>query len=269
LNTAVVDTYDHATKAGNQGDVIKHPTLVAALRGLVAEHHGVFRYADTFAGRWDSDLSWSRSWRQGIGAFANRWNGGNPDIDLWRSQWAPMSSGRYPGSTRLATELLAAHGSYEIRAFEIVQEYAADLRDHLGSNAVLTRPATARDWDVWMPDLLFIDPPGLHAENIPTYPSPSELLQTALGVKNVLIWLPMMTDLTRGDPVLPLNATTRAAWAECLKYGYQVIAARWQDGGPMSGCLLACRFESSRVSQRVGRAVHDVAQTMGRAWRIM
>jgi 23S rRNA A2030 N6-methylase RlmJ len=35
--------YDHQTKAGNEGDVVKHPALVAALNGLLAEHEGVFR----------------------------------------------------------------------------------------------------------------------------------------------------------------------------------------------------------------------------------
>lgn len=53
--------YDHQTKAGNQGDVVKHPALVAALHGLLVEHEGVFRYADSFAGRWDNALSASHA----------------------------------------------------------------------------------------------------------------------------------------------------------------------------------------------------------------
>lgn len=77
-----VRRYDHATKAGNQGDVVKHPALVATLRGLLAEQDGMFRYADTFAGRWDYDLSRSYGWRQGIGVFASSWQGSNPDVQF-------------------------------------------------------------------------------------------------------------------------------------------------------------------------------------------
>jgi hypothetical protein len=167
----------------------------------------------------------------------------------------------------LATQVLAAHGAYQIQAFEIIEDYAAGLRDHLGSKAVLTRPATARDWEIWTPDLLFIDPPGLKDEQNPAFPSASELLQTARGVKNVLIWLPMITDATSGGPVLPVNASTVTAWSECLKHGFQVLATRWDNRASLSGCLIAYRFESSSVAQRVGRAVRDVVETMAWPWR--
>ena len=118
-------------RPGNQGDVVKHPTLVAAIRGLLAEQDGTFRYADTFAGRWDYDLSKSGDWRQGIGVFAFAWSGGNPDVQLWRDQWSADPTVRYSGSTKLAKRILSNHGNHgnhEIRAFEIVEEYATGLR---------------------------------------------------------------------------------------------------------------------------------------------
>jgi hypothetical protein len=42
--------YDHHEKAGNEGDVVKHVALIAALRAVVGEAKGSeFAYADTFA----------------------------------------------------------------------------------------------------------------------------------------------------------------------------------------------------------------------------
>jgi 23S rRNA A2030 N6-methylase RlmJ len=262
------EPYDHQTKAGNNGDVVKHPALVATLNGLLAEHQGVFRYADTFAGRWENDLGKSDAWRKGIGQFAERWDGGNPDIEFWRAQWTSDPSGFYPGSTKLAKEILSQRGSCEIRAFEIEKDYAEGLRRELGNEAVFKQSASASDWERWTPDLLFIDPPGLKSEEDADSPSPESLLQSAEGANIVLMWLPMIAGTNKGCDLGSINNTVdelRAAFGE----GFQLLAVCWDNGGPMPGCFIAHRFRSSKVAQRVDNAVLDVVKTMGTPWRVV
>jgi 23S rRNA A2030 N6-methylase RlmJ len=260
--------YDHQTKAGNEGDVVKHSALVAALNGLLAAHAGVFRYADSFAGRCENDLSKTGAWRRGIGQFAPRRHGGNPDLELWRAQWTAAPSGFYPGSTKLAKKILAKRGSYEIRAFEREEAYAEGLRREHGDEAVITHSASASDWKVWTPDLLFIDPPGLKSENNPSFPTLESLLQSMKGVNNVLIWLPMITGMNKGCPIDVINNAVDSLRAT-LNEGFQVLAVCWDNSGSMPGCFIAFRFRSSKVARRVDIAVRDVVTAMGSPWRVV
>ena len=139
----------------------------------------------------------------------------------------------------MAKRILSNHGNHEIRAFEIVEEYAAGLRLGLGRAAVFTGSATTADWADWKPDLLFIDPPGLSSGENPGYPSLGSLLSSAVGVENVLMWLPMAADAGTRGPVATL--------AECARSGLQVLAVRWDNRAPFCGCLLAYRFDSAAV----------------------
>jgi len=62
--------YDHHKKAGNQGDIVKHPALVAAIAEVVDPAAGVFRYADTFAAYAWNPLIKGHEWQKGIGRVA-------------------------------------------------------------------------------------------------------------------------------------------------------------------------------------------------------
>lgn len=264
-----MDRYDHQTKAGNEGDVVKHPALTAALNGLLSEHNGLFHYADAFAGRWEYELQRNGAWTSGIGQFAACWAGGNRDVELWRRQWTAAKGLHYPGSTQLARRILSDRGNYEIRAFEIVEAYADSLRIKLGEEAVFTRSATPADWGEWRPDLLFVDPPGLRSNRKRDYPKLWSLLQLAQGIENVLMWLPMVGDRgSRGNTVSPPPSTRKIA-DECARRGFQALAVRWCDDGPMPGCLLVFRLASPKVARRVTATVADVAQTMGPDWRMV
>ena len=260
--------YDHQTRAGNEGDVVKHPALVAALNELLAEQEGVFRYADAFAGRWEHDLGKADAWRKGIEKFAARWKGGNPDIGFWREQWTADPSSPYPGSVQVAKRILAIRKSYEIRAFEIYETYAAGLRKELGKGKVVTRSATSADWAHWKPDLLFNDPPGLKSKKNPCFPTLQSLLQGAKDLPNVLMWLPMTTRGNKGDGLLPLSAATIDTWLQCGNSDFEISAVRWSDSAPLCGCLLVYRFDSPTVAHRVNAAVVEVVEAMGEYWRI-
>ena len=56
-------------------------------------------------------------------------------------------------ATLFFKRILSNHGDHEIRAFEIVENYASDLRGGLGRDAVFTHSATGADWADWKPDL--------------------------------------------------------------------------------------------------------------------
>ena len=264
-----MNAYDHQTKAGNEGDVVKHPALIAALNGLLGQHEGLFRYADAFAGRWEYALREGRVWTSGIEKFASRWAGGNPDVELWRRQWTAAEGLSYPGSTQLAQRILSGRGEYEIRAFEIVEAYADSLRQQLGDAGVFARSAFPKDWTGWRPDLLFIDPPGLRSNRKPDYPTLGSLLRLARGIENVLMWLPMAGQSDSNRSAGPPAPRTWAILDECARQGFQVLAVRWCEGGPMTGCLLAHRFDSATAVRRVTAAIENVVRTMGPDWRLV
>jgi hypothetical protein len=261
--------YDHQTKAGNEGDVVKHPALTATLNGLLAEHDGLFRYADTFAGRWEYELRKNGAWTSGIEQFAARWDRGNRDVELWRRKWTATEGLHYPGSTQLAQRILFDRENYEIRAFEIVEAYADSLRRKLNEKAVFTRSATPADWSEWRPDLLFVDPLGLRSNRKPDYPTLWSLLQLAQGIENVVMWLPMAGERGASGSAVPAEASSRRIVDVCARRGFQALAVRWCDHGSMPGCLLVFRFASPKVTRRVSATVADVARTMGPDWRMV
>jgi len=261
-------SYDHQTKAGNEGDSVKHPALVAALNGLLADHDGPFRYADTFAGRWAYELREGGAWTCGIERFTSRWAAGNPDVELWRRQWTAAEGLSYPGSAQLAQRILSGRGDYEIRAFEVVEAYAAGLRRQLGDAGVFARSAFPEDWTGWRPDLLFIDPPGLRSNRKPDYPTLGSLLRLAQGIENVLMWLPMAGQSDSNGNTGPPAPSTSTIMDACARQGFQVLAVRWCEEGPLTGCLLPHRFDSATAVRRVTEAIESVVRTMGPDWRL-
>lgn len=67
-------TYNHAKKIGNQGDLVKHVALLAALRHLLAQHPQgqPFVYADCHSGWPAYVLPAVGEWRYGIGEFFSK-----------------------------------------------------------------------------------------------------------------------------------------------------------------------------------------------------
>jgi hypothetical protein len=64
-------SYDHHKKAGNEGDICKHPALIAAVDLTLASGAGTpFRYADLYAGYAKNPLTVGHEWRNGIGGIA-------------------------------------------------------------------------------------------------------------------------------------------------------------------------------------------------------
>src|SRR5947208_1020983 len=105
---------DRNTKAGNAGDVVKHPALVAALATVLQEHapDRVVRYADAFAGFAPYTLPPRGGWCDGIRLLNLREIGAGPAsrfVHRWASLFSspPTAGDRYPGSTAIALETAA------------------------------------------------------------------------------------------------------------------------------------------------------------------
>ena len=65
--------YDHNKKAGNEGDIVKHVALIAALNSISATKSSEqFNYADLFAGYAFNPLVEKNEWKNGIGKIHNQ-----------------------------------------------------------------------------------------------------------------------------------------------------------------------------------------------------
>jgi 23S rRNA A2030 N6-methylase RlmJ len=107
--------YDHHRKAGNQGDCVKHPALIAALdKVLETNEPKLFHYLDVFAGHaWHPLLDGDEyEWKKGIGKLTSaRLSDNAPDsVKCWWSMWhnAPAwpttTRAGYPGSSWIAAD---------------------------------------------------------------------------------------------------------------------------------------------------------------------
>ncbi len=89
--------YDHHKKAGNQGDIVKHPALMAAVDAILdSRSQPVFRYVDTFAGYAWNPLVKGHEWPSGLGKIGGKPGlGSNKDVALWAELYglnAPLRS---------------------------------------------------------------------------------------------------------------------------------------------------------------------------------
>ena len=154
------DPYDHAEKCGNEGDVVKHVGLLAALDAVLGSWPGgSFRYADTFAGYAQTVLGdgGSCAWQHGAGLLVGEADlAANPHTALWQRWYLgrpQVRGGAYPGSALLAADV-ARHREVPIRLalWDVSEPAVASLRATWGDRAfVFHRPAVAGE-PAW-PDL--------------------------------------------------------------------------------------------------------------------
>jgi 23S rRNA A2030 N6-methylase RlmJ len=259
--------YDHNKKAGNQGDVVKHPALIAAAGALIDGCSGTFHYADTFAGYAHNPLKSSGEWRNGIGMLSKSGRtADNAAVRFWQELWsckAGLLGSVYPGSSVFILKLcLNKERSLQGRLWDTSPLVIAQLMGlYDGKEASIhPRPADPDDFSNLKPDLLFIDPPGLRTESKKEYPVLAELLRFFDAVKNTILWLPI-TAQGQGSPA-PETEPSRRALFECRAHGLSVTSVRWSAGIRTCGCRLAYRLPSASVSA-LEAAVNEVAALMG------
>lgn len=246
--------YDHRDKSGNEGDVVKHVALVAALDAVLARWGGgFFRYADTFAGYAFNPLVGDGAWRRGVGRLIGEGRlDDNPHTALWRRWYLsrPMArGGAYPGSSLVAADVARHHETpIHLALWDVSVAVVENLRATWGDRAlVFDRAAAAEHREVEQAHFLFIDPPDLDAwADIETM-----LEQRREG--GTLLWLPAL----RGVEDEALLIRMRAL-------GYRRTTIRWPGTSTTVGCHLVYRVPET-ASAALEAAVRHVADVAG--WR--
>lgn len=231
--------YDHHTKAGNPGDVVKHVALIAAADAIMTRCRDSFRYADTFAGYAYNQLVADGEWQNGIGAvYELAAASGNSAIRFWHGMCGDggsLEGASYPGSSIFVRTLSTHHGiAFSPRLWDISEAVISDLtRTYQGQEGeIFPRAATLDDFSGRATDLLLIDPPGYrnHAPFLGTLPRFFDV------VDNVILWLPITTE--RGTE----SEASLGANCECSEKGLASVSVFWGGERNTKGCRLVYRL---------------------------
>ncbi len=247
-------SYDHHRKAGNEGDVCKHPALIAALDETVARTEGTpYRYADLYAGYAKNPLTAGQEWPNGIGVVAGiDLFGRNRHLALWACacclQRKPGPGDTYPGSAWFAREVCNWRDRpAELWLWDDGAAPFADLQANFAHNSHLFNSRWVRgDPAIQDADFVFIDPP-----NMDEWPKVRDLIRRLEPRQGVLVWLPW-------------NASKSEQYArEALEVGMGATTVRWARGGRPAGCHLFYR-----LIPEARRALRDVAEEVVRVARL-
>lgn len=258
--------YDHNEKAGNQGDVLKHPALLAAADAIITASSGDFEYADTFAGYAFNPLRSNGEWRYGIGKLLQTSGSNNVNVTFWRGLWdckTALLGSVYPGSSLFIFKLcMYKKRDFRAQLWDTSPAVIKQLMETYDNQQVTIypRPARADDFADCKPDLLLIDPPGLRTKAKKQYPDLSELLDFFDMAKNSILWFPM-TAKGRGTPA-PETEPSKKAKRECLSRRLSVTSIRWSNGIRTCGCRLAYNLVANGAVDALRSAVDEVVRLM-------
>lgn len=267
---------NQAINAGNEGDVVKHPALLALLRSVLESGPGPFLYADAYAGFGSYKLPPDGKWRTGIARInvaAATQLASTSAVGTWCASYlgdAPLGVGStYPGSCRIAKDEASALGvRLQVAAWDTSGAPLKSLASEIHGARMYSRPATPSDPDIRNADLLFVDPWSN---------SDWPLVRTLMGAaqRNVLVWMPLYPAGSGSEkgvkrtPAMKAEAkTSRTIRAAAIELGFDVTRVQW-DFDPTStrdmiGCQLLFRAVSDPLGARaVQRAVDESAGLMG------
>lgn len=249
--------YDHHKKAGNQGDVVKHIALIAALDSLLDTFpRKTFNYADTFAGYAHNPLVRGNEWTQGIGKLFGRPEpGDNPHTALyakWYLSRPQLVDGMYPGSSLIAFDVCAwKRKNSQLFLWDTDCACVEDLRRVFHSQdrvRIFHYEALLDQKEARLAHFLLIDPPNAKAHwgrIVPFLKS----IQTWL-----ILWLPVNAAVSKGK-VNEDSQSTRCR-IEALKLGFTVSKVRWAKGGRMIGCQLIYRLPLDATQAQQAAVTH-------------
>jgi len=258
-------TYDHNRKAGNEGDICKHPALIAALDETVAHtSHSPFKYADIFAGYAKNPLTGGCEWPQGIGLVAGpHLLRGNCHVKFWagcaKLDEPPIVGGTYPGSAWFASEVCnRRERPIELWLWETASAPLNDLRTTFPEAHVFDTAADPHDSAIQNADFVFIDPPDKGH-----WPGISRIVRCLDAGCGVLVWLPIGADTTKTPP--EEDALSRQCRCQALALGMRATTIRWAKGGRMIGCQLLYRLnaDAQNALRKAVEQIVDVARSRG------
>ncbi len=246
-------TYDHRTKAGNQGDVVKHVALLAAARHALDGTRSTFRYADAYAGPAGSLLLPSGKWASGVGKVNRSVEVHSVDIANW-IRWylarPQLVGSRYPGSSLIVSDAAAeARTPITMTLWDISPDVVADLRGVFPNQDVRHSSVNESAEAIRSADLLFIDPPALADQW-------ALVLSLMAHGRYMLAWLPINAAVTPGSVKGSSLAESQFQQVSALP---SVSSTRvlWAYGGRTIGCLLAYRSTEKGVAS-IRAAVDEV-----------
>jgi 23S rRNA A2030 N6-methylase RlmJ len=258
-------TYDHHKKAGNEGDVCKHPALIAALDETVAASTvgTPFRYADLYAGYAKNQVTAGHEWPSGIGVMAGvDLFGSNRHLALWACacglQRKPALGDIYPGSAWFAREVCNWRAKpVELSLWDVSEAAFADLQVTFPTNSrVLNSPWVSDDPAIEKADFIFIDPPDKSE-----WPAIRDLIRRLEPRQGTLIWLPVGANTTGKPPAE--DSVSRQCRDDALRLGMSATAVRWASGGHTIGCQLIYQLVPHAVA-----ALREAAEEVVRIARL-
>jgi 23S rRNA A2030 N6-methylase RlmJ len=274
--------YDHSIKIGNQGDLVKHIGLFAALRHVLAAWSAdqEFVYADIHAGRPAYVLPEKGEWQYGIGSFSEL-----PEVDDDRERREKGTSllgaagafdavllGRsvapgmiYLGSSGIAFRLLCdLKVPWRMKLWEMDRTVASDIEAHFRSHADRIKVTCSDGYEILKDDspcsFVLIDPPALEA---------ADVLETMAKLNGrgipFLCWTPRTSRSVQ--PTMPNGEWTAAEAGTSSDYIQRAtkhgacLRVQWQPWGCRTpGC---CITVSTGLSGIVSAAIKQLVQLMG------
>jgi hypothetical protein len=277
--------YDHSTKIGNQGDVVKHVALFASLRRLLDgwPEGREFVYADIHAGRPAYVLPAKGEWQYGVGPFSEK---SEVVEDRKRRRKGPSLLGAagafdatflgqsvtpgitYPGSSGIAFRLLGATKlPWRMKLWEKERQAADDIEAHFRSCQDRVKVVCGDGYEVVKDEapfsLVLIDPPALEA---------AAVLETMANLNGrgipFLCWTPRTSCSVK--PTTPdgewsaAEAGTSTDYIQAAAKCGSCLRVQWQPWGCRTpGC---CITVSAGLSGVVSAAVKQVTLIMG--WQL-
>ena len=242
--------YDHNIKAGNEGDIVKHVALTAALNAILTTHDTTtFNYVDIFAGYAFNPIVLKNEWKHGIGKILGKENNAKDENVKFYLTWylsrPQLIGGLYPGSSLIAFDTIVHNDKRpQLSLYDISQKVIANLElaYHNCKFSINNRPASKEDREILESNFIFIDPPGLFSNQKKDFPKLQDLIQFDIPGKkqNILIWLPITISTTTSPP--SESQPTKDSIVFFREQGYGITKIRWAAGGRVVGCFMAYKM---------------------------
>lgn len=255
--------YDHRTRAGNQGDVVKHVALMAAGRHALEGAGHRLKYVDAFAGPGGSLLLPGGRWMQDIGEVNRAAKASSPDVARWLRWYLSrpqLVGSRYPGSALIMADLAMSCGKpISMNLWDVSAEAVEDLRHLFPKQRVHHGPVNPTAAAVRDADLLLIDPPGVGSSR-----NWRLLLELIKRGQHMLAWLPVTAN-NRGS--VSKRSETQLHDVLLLE---DTAATRvlWPRGGRTMGCHLVYRCSDEAICSIRAAVEEVVSLSTGRQWEV-
>lgn len=261
--------FDHHKKAGNEGDVVKHVALIAALDSVVDQHRGgAFHYADIYAGYAHHCLQNGGEWTKGIGKLCRRCELRENQHTALYYEWylsrPQFEGGFYSGSSLIAADVCKwKKKDYRLSLWDISRKAVSDLKRVFKGKQhhICGKAATTADSGLQSADFVLIDPPDGTEK---TWARICAFLNRR--EQSVLLWLPVIRNKI-GEKYLE-NRAVECSKRTASDMGLSLTKVVWgSEIRKTTGCQLIYRLDSVSIN-KLRAAVEQVVRVIGGKWRV-